>query len=438
MMNRRKAIRYQWRDIPALLKTPLGRLQFWEGAHHRLWPIFFHVASFYRRTICPSTRILTVVGSFGKSTTLRAVRNVLGLEFQRIYLRNSWALVARAVLRIRPHYRHAAIEVGIDGKNQMSLYARMIRPDATVVTSIGSEHNRSLGTLEVARSEKAEMVRILPDSAVAILNGDDPNVLWMKTQTRARVITFGMNDVNDVRASEIRLDWPEGTRFKLHLDGKAYDMKVRLLGRHMVYPILAAAAVAHAEGFPADEFLLSLERLMPTPGRMQPVHLESGAIILRDDFKSSLETVKTALDVFSEIPAQRKMVVLGEVSEPPGSQGPIYWKIGERAAEIASRVVFIGGNFQRYAAGAVRAGLPRHSIINARRDVFHAVKALQDDLGTGDVVLIKGRDTQRLERIALALAGQAVRCDLSFCDAKVRCDICPVLKIGWKGKRVVI
>ena len=438
MIKTRNVIRYKWRDIPALLQTPLGRLQFWEGIYYRFWPFFFHLASLYRRAICPNTRIVSVVGSFGKSTTLRAVRNTLGLQFQRLYLRNSWTLVARAVLRIRPHDRHAAIEVGIDGKGQMALYARMIRPDVTVVASIGSEHNRSLGTLEVTRSEKAEMVRILPESGIAVLNGDDQNVLWMKSQTRARVITFGMNDMNDVRASDIRLDWPEGTRFKLHLDGKTYDMKVRLLGRHMVYPILAAAAVAHAEGFPPDRFLQSLEDLAPTPGRIQPVHLQNGAIILRDDFKSSFETIETALDVFSEIPAQRKIVVLGEVSEPPGSQGPIYWKIGERVAKIASRAVFIGGNFQRYAAGAVRGGLPKHSIINAQRNVSNAVKALQDDLGTGDVVLIKGRDTQRLERIALALAGQTVRCDISFCDAKVRCDLCPILKLGWKGRRIVI
>jgi UDP-N-acetylmuramoyl-tripeptide--D-alanyl-D-alanine ligase len=438
MIKRRNVMRYKWHDIPALLQTPLGRLQFWEGVHYRLWPFFFHLASFYRRVICPNTRIVSVVGSFGKSTTLRAVHNTLGLHFQRLYLRNSWTLVARAVLRIRPHDRHAAIEAGIDGKGQMALYARMIRPDVTVVTSIGSEHNRSLGTLEVTRSEKAEMVRILPESGIAVLNGDDQNVVWMNSQTRARVITFGMNDMNDVRASDIRLDWPESAHFKLHLDGKTYDMKVRLLGRHMVYPILAAAAVAHAEGFPPDRFLQSLEDLTPTPGRIQPVHLENGAIILRDDFKSSLETIETALDVFSEIPAQRKIVVLGEVSEPPGSQGPIYWKIGERVAKIASRAVFIGGNFQRYAAGALRGGLPKHSVINAQRNVFNAVKALQDDLGTGDVVLIKGRDTQRLERIALALAGQTVRCDIDFCDAKVRCDLCPILKLGWKGRRIVI
>jgi hypothetical protein len=47
------------------------------------------------------------------------------------------------------------------------------------------------------------------------------------------------------------------------------------------------------------------------------------------------------------------------------------------------------------------------------------------------VVLIKGRDTQRLERISLALAGREVRCRLSFCGTKaIRCEHCPMLERG--------
>ena len=67
---------------------------------------------------------------------------------------NAWTSVAMAVLRIRPSQRHAVIEVGIGGRGQMEQYARLLRPDLTVVTSIGSEHHGSLGSLEVTRAEK--------------------------------------------------------------------------------------------------------------------------------------------------------------------------------------------------------------------------------------------------------------------------------------------
>jgi len=178
---------------------------------------------------------------------------------------NSNASLARNILRVRPWDRHAVIEVAISKVGQMSKYAEIVRPDITVVTSIASEHNRSLGTLEVTRREKAEMVRVLDGKGVAVLNGDDPNVRWMARQTKAKVITFGIGDGNHVRASDIVFDWPNGTHFNLHMNGETHCVSTRLIGIHMVYPILAAAAVAFHEGLGIDHILRAVQKQEPTP-----------------------------------------------------------------------------------------------------------------------------------------------------------------------------
>ena len=435
-------MRYSWKDIPALLRTPTGRSQFMFGVWDQSWPVLSRLAGLYRHTLVRNTRVVAVVGSFGKSTTMRAVTTALGRHVHSLSRLNVWSSVGRAVLRIRPGDRHAVIEVAIDGPGQMKIYARIIRPDVTVVTSIGSEHNRSFGTLEVTRAEKSEMVRILPASGIAVLNGDDPNVLWMKSQTCARVITFGIDKTNDVRASDITLDWPNGTRFKLHANGETRDLRIRLIGKHMVYPILAAMAVSLAEGFTLDRVIPALEALPPTPGRMEPIHLANGAIILRDDFKSALETIEAALDVLSEVPAQRRIAILGEIEEPLGNQRQLYRSIGERVAKIASRAIFVvnqSGKYNLYATGACRGGLPPHKVLHYEQSgVLKVVEAIRDDLGPGDVVLIKGRITQRLERIVFALLGRKVKCNISFCNLDVRCEHCPMLERGWKGLKVII
>jgi hypothetical protein len=120
------------------------------------------------------------------------------------------------------------------------------------------------------------------------------------------------------------------------------------------------------------------------------------------------------------------------VSEPPGSQGPIYRRLGARLAAIASRVIVVSTEFQRYAAGAAAAGMPRDALVNAGRDVRAAWEAVRADLRPGDVVLVKGRDTERLDRVALALQGRPVRCTVEFCDLRgARCATCPVLETGW-------
>lgn len=436
---RKRKSRYRLADIPYLLRTPLGRIQFRHGIYYRLWPLLSALASLYRRKFISDTRIISVVGSFGKTTTARAVTTALQGQIHRKLSFNCWSNVSGAIFRIRPHDRHSVIEVGISDTHQMDQYAGMIRPDITVVTSIGSEHHRSLGSLEVTRAEKAEMVKVLPKSGLAILNGDDPNVRWMAKLTKAKVITYGFDESNDVRASEVSLAWPEGMQFRLHMNGETRAVGVALIGSHMVYPILAAIAVASAEGFSLEQTLSSLRSMPPTPGRLEPVRLPGGAVLLRDDFKSSLETIHAALDVFSNIHAGRRGVVMGEVSEPPGSQGPIYRELGRRIATMADYAVFVGGNFQRYAAGAREGGLSKSALFNARGSVLKAAEYLHNELKAGDTILIKGRDTQRLERVALVLTGRKVRCDIGFCDAHiVTCEACPMLERGWNGLRVVI
>jgi UDP-N-acetylmuramoyl-tripeptide--D-alanyl-D-alanine ligase len=336
-------------------------------------------------------------------------------------------------MRMKAEDGYAVLEVGIDGPGQMQKHAQMLQPDCVVVTSIGSDHNRSLHTIEQTRDEKAKMVRVLGPSQTAFLNGDDPNVLWMKSQTKAHVITFGRSPENDVIAEDVQLDWPRGMHVAVRDGATRCELRAGLIGDKMVYPILAAFAVARAAGRTIDEIRRSLQLLLPTPGCLQPVALDGSAWVLRDEFKSSVETIDSALDVLEAIPAQRKWVVIGEVSEPFGKQGPIYKRIGHRMGCIASYVIVLGGRkqYQGYASSFSRTGKPRSSIFHAGRNVFRATEILKEHLRPGDVVLLKGRDTQKLERIAFLLEGHSVGCDLEVCDARFRCSNCSLLESGY-------
>ncbi len=380
---------------------------------------------------------MAVVGTFGKSTTARAVATAVGAPTHASMAYNAFSSVARAVLRIRPGQPRAVIEVGISGRGQMETYASLIRPDVTVVTSIGSEHHPTLPRLENTREEKSHMVRALGASGLAVLNGDDPHVMWMATVAPGRVVTFGLGAHCDVRATDVRLDWPRGTQFRLHADGRTRDVAIRLIGRHMVYPVLAAIAVALAERVPLDDAISRCGALRPLPGRLEPVPLPSGAIVLRDDYKGTRETIHAALDVLAEIPARRRIVVLGDLSEVQGREWRLYVTIGMRVAKVASRLVTVGRCFRRYWAGARKAGMPRSAVVDAGRTVKEAATYLESILGPGDVVLIKSRRGQRLDRIRLILQGRNVQCDIKLCLIQSDCIDCPMLERGWGTHRPV-
>jgi len=172
---------------------------------------------------------------------------------------------------------------------------------------------------------------------------------------------------------------------------------------------------------------------------MQPISLPDDVVVLRDDFKSSLETIHAALDVFSDVPARRRIVLLGDISEPPGHQRPLYQALGERVARIASHFIVVGHGLEAYHSGARRGGMAKAAIIDGGRTPQQAVKVLRKLLQPGDVMLIKGRDTQKLDRVRLILQGRRVMCDIRFCNLRMMdCENCPMLETGWGDHRPIM
>jgi UDP-N-acetylmuramoyl-tripeptide--D-alanyl-D-alanine ligase len=206
----------------------------------------------------------------------------------------------------------------------------------------------------------------------------------------------------------------------------------------MVYAALAAIAVAHVEGLSLDNALARLAGLAPTPGRLEPVVLPSGAIVLRDDYKSTSETIYAALDVLAEIPG-RRIVLFGDLSEPQGPETPIFHALGAAAARAATDLVVIGNGLPHYASGATDAGMPSSAIVDGGKTVSEAAAVLRGMLRPNDVLLLKARRAQKLDRVRMILQGRDVRCDIPFCDIRsMECEECPMLERGWGNHRVVM
>jgi len=395
----------------------------------RAWPAMRVAATLWRRTALRGTLLVAVVGSYGKTTTTRAIRQALGLPVAPGARRSAGSFLALELLRVRPGARVAVLEVGIDGPGQMAPLARMLAPDVVVATAIGMEHLTSMGTLDVTRREKGEMVRALRPRGLLVLRADDPRVRSYAGESPARSVLFGYASDADVRADQVRVDWPHGTAFRVHLGAETHAARVGVIGRDMVPAALAALAVARHAGVPAADALARLAVLRPTVGRLEPVALASGAYALRDDWKGSFETAHVALAALAEVPARRRIVVMGDLSEVPAPFGDSMRAVGAHVARIADHAVLAthGKASQAVASGAVRAGLDRDRIARpgfAARGVFDALPA---DLGPGDVVLLKGSRRQRMGRVALALAGTPVTCWIETCAVKLDCEQCPLL-----------
>jgi len=420
--------------IRLLARVPRARQIFLRREYDRLGRWLSWLAGCYRRTLLARPRVVAVVGSLGKTTTRRALNAALDCPDRGFSFSNYGASLSANLLRVRWRDAHAVIEAGVAGPGPMAGYARMLRPDIVVVTSIKTEHHRSFPTLFDTRAEKVKMVSALPPGAVAVLNGDDPHVRWMATQTRARVITYGCDPANDVRACAVE-HTPVGIAFDAILTTGTHRVQTRFPGEHMLYPCLAAMTVAELEGKPVDGVLGRLAQLVPADSRMELIQLSNGVTVLDDSFKGTIESVWAAMEAFALFPGGRKIVVFGGVEQPPGKQGDINRELGRRLGSFAEVIICLGHrNMSGIRAGAVGAGMKIENIHLAGSRIGPVKTLLDRLLRPGDQVLLKGQSTQRLRRIVLHLQGTPVSCGVKYCAVKVpSCDECPLLNapLAW-------
>ncbi len=419
-------MRYRLRDLPSLLRSEQGRKSLFLGQVSRFWPLLRIYAAIYRRTILRNVRLIAVAGSLGKTTTARAAATALGSRIPD-KVSNRKETLALDLLSYSGKDHFAVLEVGLSGPGIMRHYASMLDPDIAIITSIASEHILSFKTLENTRNEKADMLRSLGPEKTAILNADDPNVMWMASQTRARVITCGFSSAADIRASEPEFNSDGKMTFNLHHMGRTWPLSCSIPGRHMVFPFLAAAAAALAEKKDIRITIANLEKMQPAEGRMQPVQLPSGALLIRDDFKSNRESLQAALETLAGVPAERRILVLGGVAEISSRDGYDYYReLGRRIAASADHaLLFLHKNaFRRCRNEAVAAGLVPDQIVRVSGNPLNALPLLPADLEEGDVILVKGKNEFRASRISLRLMGINVKCRQEKCRLAVDCRDC--------------
>ncbi len=381
----------------------------------------------YRRTLLRKVKIISVTGSLGKSTTSRTIAAVVG-DTRLKGFSNTTSMVIRNMLRYRPSSQYAVLETAINGPGYADDYARMLKPDIVIVTSIASEHILNFGSLKNTRLEKSRMPHSLPPGKTVILNADDPNVMWMSRKTRARIITFGIDEKADIMAENIQISPPGSMEFDARIKNKIFRLKTALLGKHMIYPALAALAVAFAEGLDMEESCCRLQRMGSVEARMHGVVLDSGAILIRDDYKATRESVWRALETLSDFPAKRRILVLGGVGEVFNQEfKKFYPDLGRRIGQsVDYAYLYLHSKPFRYCVnGAVSSGMERSRITKINLDPISVLPTLPDDLGKGDVILVKGKGNYKISRLSLALMGKRVNCRLMSCPVSASyCDDC--------------
>ena len=393
------------------------------------WPIVYPAAWAWRRLALRRTRVVAVTGSVGKTSTTAAAAAAAGAPFDPDAA-NYGSFLAAAVLRCRPRRRWLVVEVGISRPGQMRAYARLLRPDVVILTAVGGEHLAPFGSVEALAREKAILPLAVGRRGLVVVNADDERCRAIGAQAVARVVRVGFAAGSDWRIEQARLDWPRGTSLRLAGPAGELAFPLRWIGPDLARCAAFAAAAGVEAGGDGAAVAARLAALSPLPWRHEAMPLPGGAWLLCDAWKATWPSLQSALGVLEGIASWRRIAVLGGIEEPEGSQTAAYRRYGRLAAAAAQRILFVGAvtDYQRFGAGVRQAG-PAAPALERCSDAAAAAAALRGELRPGTVILIKGRHSEKLGRVALLLRGEAVDCRLRRCPARgLRCELCSRLR----------
>ncbi|TCK19035.1 UDP-N-acetylmuramoyl-tripeptide--D-alanyl-D-alanine ligase [Thiogranum longum] len=385
--------------------------------------------TFVWRRLMIRTTVIAITGSVGKTTAKECLAAALeshGPVLKTFQNQNDHYGVPRTIRAMRPWHRFAVVEVGVQGPGYMRRLAHLLKPDIAVVLRVARTHTNKFGDLETTAAEKAELLSFLPRHGIAVLNADDDRVCRMAKGSKQRTVFFGSSPACDYRAEKAESRWPDRLRFEFVTGKQRFDVRTQLVGTHWLNSVLAALVVADSCGIPVGEAVRRIAQVPPFMGRMQPVALPNGAIIMRDEVNGSPDTLQAMLEVLRNARAKRRGLVFSDQSDSKDSPRRRLRNIGHLAAGLCDFAVFVGAHAHHAVRAATDAGMDA-SCCREFRNIRDAAEWLEESLRAGDLVFLKGRSTDHLSRILFAQFGK-IGCWKSSCNITRLCDVCSELE----------
>ena len=378
-------------------------------------------------------KIISVTGSVGKTSTKDAIFAVveqmliarkseksfnseIGIPLTILGCDNAWlnpfawiSNIFRGLVLIatNEHYpKWLVLEVGARKPGGIAHISSWVVPDIAVMTRFSETpaHIEFFECAEELFEDKAKIVKALKPTGLLVLNADDERVLALRDKSKAKASTFGFSREAMFRASNVQLvydgDSPVGTTFKFEYQGNIFPVVLKgVLGTQAVYSALAALTVGVHLKLNIVDMIEALAGYKTPSGRMKVIQGIKDTTIIDDTYNSSAVAVTAALEVLGSIKTNgKKIAVLGDMLELGKFTVEEHKKIGMLAGKQTDLLFAVGLRAKYLVEGALASGMSEKKILEFI-DAKTAGKYLEGMLSNGDIILVKGSQSMRMERV---------------------------------------
>ena len=351
----------------------------------------------YHREQMPGKMVIQITGTNGKTTTKGLVSAVLGqiapVQWTQGNLNNHIG-VPLTLLTLQDDDGFGIIETGANHPCEIAQLADIVDPDMGLITNVGRAHLEGFGSFEGVKRTKGELYRYIREhQKIGIfLNVSDENLVEMADDMPA--VRYGLTGAEGAEVWGEVVECNPFVKFRYRQKHIGWQtVQTHLIGAYNIHNLLAAVAVGVQFGVPFSLISQALADYVPTNSRSEYRDTGHNHLII-DAYNANPTSMAAALDNFTRIRAERKMMILGDMRELGADSPAEHEHIVAKAREAGAEVVWlVGENFAKTLSRHPQADEPRFR-------TFADVEAVKQELKVSPVkgytILIKGSNGTRL------------------------------------------
>ena len=349
------------------------------------------VAAYHRCEL--GTPVISITGTNGKTTTKELTNAVMGTTYKVLCTQgnlNNSIGVPLTVLGLKPGHQYAIVEMGASHPGDIKELVEVSQPDYGLITNVGKAHLLGFGSFEGVKRTKGELYDWLREhNGTAFVNRD--NVHLQQMVAGLPVIEYGKPGQDGLLVEGEVLECNPFVKFRWRSKGgEWHTVQTNLIGAYNVDNALAAITVGLHFGVTEENASAAVAGYVPQNNRSQLTETGRNHLVV-DAYNAIPTSMAAAIENFSMIQAQDKMLILGDMRELGDVSEAEHRQIVELLKTKGfTQVWLVGSEFAKAASGGGFRLFP---------DVEAVKETLQSEPVSGKTILIKGSNGIGLTKV---------------------------------------
>lgn len=302
------------------------------------------LAAYYRKNF--NGIVIAITGSCGKTSTKDMLAHLLESKYnvlknEKNY--NNHIGVPLTLLKLNPTVDVLVIECGTNHPGELEVLGKLVEPDITIITNIGTSHIGNFKTQKAIFKEKVSLIKTMEDG-IAIINGDDPLLRKFRSKKVEVYQTYNRNSIISLKSAYCSF---LKSQIIFEYMNRTYEVDLQIPGKGMVDNLLLAIECSLFLNVDINHLLERIETLPPIEQRLEKIDLSKNNCLIDDCYNASFESMVNLLQILRPLP-EHKVIILGDMKELGASSTKLHHNIGKQLKKIENRDVFlIGDEFKK-------------------------------------------------------------------------------------------